>query len=240
MEQTVLSVRGEAERTVSPDYATVHSSLRGAGPSKAEALALVRETQDAVTGALGGLGGSALTIDTRRAPLAWSVGHVNTYPVRKLDKETGRSRRTGGVRATASLLVVARDLTLLDRVAQVLAQQARLHIGGIGWGVDDDNPEWRSVRADAIAAAIAKGRDYAVALGGAVRSVQHIADAGLLSADPAGAHMSARASSEAVALASSGSGSPRTPSLDPVPQQLRAVIEARLVAEVPALKSDAE
>lgn len=239
MEQTVLSVRGEAQRTVSPDYATVHCGLRGAGPSKAEALALVREAQDAVTGALGELGGTALTVETRRGPLTWSVGHVNTYPVRRLDKATGRSRRTGRVRATASLLVVPRDLTLLDRVAQVLAQQARLHIGGVGWGVDDDNPEWRSVRADAIAAAIAKGRDYAVALGGAVRSVEHVADVGLLSADRAGAHM-ARASSEAVALGAGGSGRPRTPSLDPVPQQLQAVIEARLIADVPALEPDAE
>ena len=36
------------------------------------------------------------------------------------------------------------------------------------------------MRADAVQAAIAKGRDYAAALGGTLRSVEHIADAGLL------------------------------------------------------------
>lgn len=169
--------------------------------------------------------------------MTWSVGTMNTHPVRKFDKATGRSTLTGRVRANAALLVVTRDLTLIDPVGRALKQQDRLHIQWIGWGADEDNPQWRTVRADAIAAAIAKGSDYAAALGGSVRSVEHIADVGLLSGDPADYRRTTRYSLEAVALSSSGGG--RTPSLDPVPQELHAVIEARLVADVPTLTSDA-
>jgi uncharacterized protein len=40
--------------------------------------------------------------------------------------------------------------------------------------VDWDNPGWHDVRAAAIEAAIAKGRDYATALGGQLRTVEHM------------------------------------------------------------------
>jgi hypothetical protein len=49
--------------------------------------------------------------------------------------------------------------------------------------VDWDNPAWPDVRAGAIQAAIAKGHDYAAALGGSLRTVEQIADAGLLGGD---------------------------------------------------------
>ncbi|HEX7993494.1 MAG TPA: hypothetical protein VF506_06190 [Streptosporangiaceae bacterium] len=44
-------------------------------------------------------------------------------------------------------------------------------------------PAWREVRAAAIRDAIAKGRDYAAALGGGLRAVEHIADPGFLAGD---------------------------------------------------------
>ena len=85
------------------------------------------------------------------------------------------------------------------------------------------------MRADAIQAAIAKGRDYAAALGGTLRSVEHIADAGLLGGD---ASQFAFTGSRAVARAASRGGEePDAPSLDPVPQELAAVIEARFTAD---------
>lgn len=233
----MVSVRGEARRTVAPDYASFQCGLRGGGRSQAEALAAVRQTQDAIVGALEQLGGVALTAQTGRARLTWSVGTMNTRRGRKFDKATGRSTPTGRIRANAALLVVARDFALLDPVRQALAQQDRLRIHGIGWSVDDDNPAWPVVRADAIAAAITKGSDYAAALGGSIDSVEHIADAGLLSGEPSRFPMPLHAGWQADTL--SGTGGTGGPSLTPVPQELSAVIEARLVAEVPALTSNA-
>jgi uncharacterized protein YggE len=85
------------------------------------------------------------------------------------------------------------------------------------------------VRAAAVQAAIAKGRDYAAALGVSLRGVEHIADAGLLgggNTQPGftGRYAMARA-------ASRGGEEPDAPSLDPVPQELAAIVEARFTAD---------
>lgn len=175
MAQTILSVRGEARRTVSPDYAVCHFGLQAVDGSTAAAL-----------------------------------------------------ERVAGLQATAA----CRELDSLAAVVEALAVIDGVSFGGVTWLVDHDNAGWRLVRADAIAAALAKGSDYATALGGTVRSVEHVADQGLLSdGDHAGPH-------DVVSLAaraSAGGGDRPVPRLDPEPQELRAVIEARLVAEVPAL-----
>lgn len=82
------------------------------------------------------------------------------------------------------------------------------------------------VRAAAIQAAIRKGSDYATALGGSLRTVEHVADAGLLGGDGA----QHRVASPMARAAAAAGGEPDAPSLDPVPQELVAIIEARLTA----------
>ena len=99
----------------------------------------------------------------------------------------------------------------------------------VQWSVDHDNAAWAAVRADAIEAALLKGRDYASALRGELVSVDHIADAGLLGGDATQAMERFRAQS----LAAGGGGG--TASMTPVPQVLTAVIEARLTAVIAAL-----
>jgi uncharacterized protein YggE len=104
----------------------------------------------------------------------------------------------------------------------------------VDWNVDWDNPAWPQVRAAAIQAAIRKGHDYAAALGGSLQSVEHIADAGLLgdSGDGGSFRFSGRASR---AMAAGAGGGSDAPSLDPVPQELAATIEARFTATGVAL-----
>ena len=97
----------------------------------------------------------------------------------------------------------------------------------VSWHVDWDNPAWSDVRAAAVQAAIAKGRDYAAALGGSLRGVEHIADAGLLGG---GNPESGLTGVRAARAAGSGAESD-TPSLDPVPQELAAIVEARFTAD---------
>lgn len=97
----------------------------------------------------------------------------------------------------------------------------------VSWHVDWDNPAWPEVRAAAIQAAIRKGRDYAAALGGSLLNVEHIADVGLLGGGETGRY---RFTSATATLAASGGAEPGTPSLDPVPQELTATIEARFTA----------
>lgn len=236
VEQARLSVRGEAVRTVAPDYVRLHCSLGVTADSKSDALAGVRAVQQRVVGALGDIGGVVLTVASGRGALTWSMGAVGTYEEHDFNKVSGGHGPTGRVVASGTVVITARDMGLLADLAGALAAVDRLNVDHVSWHVDGDNPAWREVRSDAIAAAIDKGRDYAAALGGAVTKVEHVADPGLLgSGDGPSAHavplgFAARASAETSA------GGTDTPSLDPVPQEIRAVVEARLVAEVAPLR----
>lgn len=108
-----------------------------------------------------------------------------------------------------------------------LAAHEDLSVHEVSWDVDWDNPAWPQVRAAAIRAAISKGRDYAAALGGSLRTVEHIADTGLLGgADGQSRFVTGRAVHAASMTAESD-----VPSLDPVPQELTATIDARLTAD---------
>lgn len=238
MSEAVLSVRGEARRTIAPDYLTLHCWLNAAAASKLDALAQVQAVQQRLVAMLTGLGGAVLTVDTQRGSLTWSVGSVSTNEEHDFDKTTGRHGATGRVVANAAVVVTLRDVALLPDLGEGLASVDQLHVAAVDWHVDSDNAAWRDVRADAIAAAIAKARDYATALGGGVVRVEHIADAGLLASRDE--HFATRGSSPFHATASAaGSGGPtHTPSLDPVPQEIYAVVEARLIASVAALRPD--
>jgi uncharacterized protein YggE len=225
--QTLLSVRGEAEHTVAADQASIHCSARTIQESKRAAIATVSETVTAVAGALAALGGEVLTVSTARASLTWSTHSIQTNP--EYEKANGTHGPTGRHEATASFRMAVRDFALLSQVEAVLADQEGLDVHSVSWSVDDDNAGWALVRADAIRAALLKGHDYAAALGGSVTSVEHVADAGLLGESSSPRTFQAHATS----LAGGGDSA----SLDPVPQVLRAVIEARLTAAIGPLAS---
>jgi len=224
-DEVVLSVRGEAQRAVAPDAAVLYGQLSAFAPSKAEALALVRAAQDVLVTALSALGAVPLTAAAERSPLTWSVTSVATHDERIYDPDA----TAGRIFASAHLNVTVRDLRQLDEVAGTLGRQSALELHGASWRVDPDNPAWPPVRAAAIDAAIAKGRDYAAALGGTLRRVLQVADAGLLGNDDAVGEY------EGTPAALAMGGHSAMPSLDPVPQELRAVIEARLLADVPPI-----
>ena len=109
----------------------------------------------------------------------------------------------------------------------MFARQEGFYVDGVSWHVDDDNPAWAAVRAAAIEAAIRKGRDYAGALGSALTGIEHIADTGLLGGTgPARTRLPCRFEDAGPA----GGDDLDAPSLDPVPQELTAAIEARFTA----------
>jgi uncharacterized protein YggE len=225
----LLSVRGEARRMVAPDNAQVDVTIAVSRGSKAEAAGAAAAGLDRLTADLAALGGVALEAATGRRSLTWSAQSMATYAERAHDQDTGQYEPTGQVIAAVAVVVAVRAFELLDALGAVLAGRETVTVQGVTWHVDWDNPAWPRVRADAVQAAIGKGRDYAAALGGTLRSVEHIADAGLLGGDNrqsgfTGRRMVARA-------ASSGGEELDVPSLDPVPQELAAIIEARFIAD---------
>jgi len=222
----LLSVRGEARKIVSPDYATVAATVASSAGSKERAVRAAAEALESLTADLETRGGIALDVSTERRPLTWSAQSVTTREEQSHNDRTGRYERTGNFTATVAVTVTVRDFELLDAL---LAAHEKVSVHQVTWDVDWDNPAWPEVRADAIQAAIRKGRDYATALGGSLRSVEHIADAGLLSGDST-QHRPTRAVAFGRA-AHAAAGDPDAPSLDPVPQELTAIIEARLTAD---------
>jgi hypothetical protein len=237
-EQVVISVRGEAERACAPDFVTLHCSITVTADLKVEALEKLAAERQTLVSHLAELGGAPLTVQTRRAALTWSVGSVGTEDEHDFDKATGRHGRTGRVIASAHAVITSRALTRLEDLGKALASVPGLHFEGVGWHVDVDSEQWRGVRSDAIAAAIAQGRDYAAALGGTVTRVEQIADAGLLAGDHGDEVRVAHAASGSVAFSGRGSGPAEFTTLDPVPQVIRAVVEARLAAEVEPLSAE--
>lgn len=131
--------------------------------------------------------------------------------------------------------IVVRSFDLLESLGAILARHEDLDVRWVTWQVDDENPSWSAVRADAIASALRKGRDYAQALGASLLAVEHLADTGLLGGSN-GPNRVVQAWHATSFWESGGSGDePDTPPLDPVPQELSAGVEARFRATPAAL-----
>ena len=232
----VLSVRAEARQLVAPDYAVLDGVIEHTADSKAAAVRSVTATLDRVTADLAAQGAVPFDEGTARSPLTWSAHSWTAHEERYHDRDTGRLIRPGQVTATVTLRVTVRDLATLGELTRVLAAHPGLEVHAVWWHVDWDNPAWPQVRADAIAAAIGKARDYAAALGSAVRQVEHVADVGLLGGEVA-PHETGRVMNASLRAPRVGMEGPDTPTLTPVPLELIATIEARFrtthVAVVP-------
>jgi uncharacterized protein YggE len=227
---TVISVRGESQRTVAPDQAFIYVNVLATGDTKPAASSDVARALSAVTAELAELGGESLTSLTTRAPLTWSTHSIQTWVEHSVDQITGAKGRTGRHQASASVLINVRDFQLLGPVEGIVSGNDMVDVGSVRWSVDEDNPAWAHVRADAIRAALHKGQDYASALGGSIVSVEHVADAGLLGGDTWD-----RKAHRANGVSLGHSGGQDSATLDPVPQELSATIEARLNATIEPL-----
>ena len=220
----LISVRGEARISVPPDSAELSGAIETTADTKAAALRVVAAALDELTSDLAALGGLPLDVHTARGALTWSARSASTSP-EYTDKRTGEYAPTGRTMASVSVLVIVRDLGLLDLLGDRLAASESYRLHQVSWQVDWDNPAWAQVRADAIRAAVAKARDYAATLGGHLSQIEHIADPGLLSAAASERWMSSGAG---LARRASMSGEAGWPDLDPVPQELSVLIDARL------------
>lgn len=222
----LLSVRGEARRMVPPDCAVVTAGIECQRGSKAEAVRAAAAELDSLTADLAAQGGVALDIGTGRRPVTWSAQSATTHAEHAYDDKTGRQQPTGQMTAAVAVVITVRAFGLLDALGALLAAHEPISVHNVAWQVDWDNPAWPDVRAAAIQAAIRKARDYATALGGSLRTVEHVADAGLLDGDSAQPRFTGTSK-----MAHAAAAEPDAPSLDPVPQELVAIIEARFTAD---------
>ena len=232
----VLTVRGEATRRVAPDVAVLSGSITRTESSKAEALAATAAAQGRLTEDLSRLGAVPLALDSEDEPLTWSAYSTSTQAETRYNTETQRPEETGRVIATVRITVAARDMARLKELSAALAHHESFHIHHVSWQVDDNNPGWTEVRRDAIHAAMRRARDYAEALGTSLAAVEQVADTGLLEGSP---RREPSAVGAPMMLASRAAFDPEdaadAPSLDPVPQTVWAVVEARFLTAAATL-----
>jgi uncharacterized protein YggE len=220
---------------VPPDSASVFGSLEVVAESKVAALEEAGRVANQITDAVAALGGVAQAANTEAHPLTWSTRTVGTRREQIHNFQTQQPEETGRVFAHVAMQFAVRDFELLDALGDQLAEHEMFNIHGVNWHVDDDNPGWPSVRAEAIHAAIRQGRDYAAALGCSLIRVEHIADAGLLGSREPEAARGGRVMASAMRMGGDPGGGP---SLDPVPQELSATIEARFTTTPVTLAPD--
>lgn len=229
-EGAVLTVRGEATRRVAPDTGVLTGSIVCIESSVAAAMAAAGAAQARLNEDVAGLGAVPLTLETENAPLTWSAFSMSTQAESKYNTRTNRQEETGRFIATVRIRLAARDMGRLDDLSAVLARHDAFEIHHIYWQVDDENPGWSAVRRDAIQAAVRRAHDYAEALGASLVGVEQVADTGLLEEGGPGRGRQA----EPMALAAMGAPARAeeadAPSLDPVPQEVWAVVEARFRA----------
>jgi uncharacterized protein YggE len=221
---TTISVRGEARHVVPPDLVVISVVVNVRDPDRQDALDRAGRAQAAVVGALRELGGVVLAVSSVDAPLTWATRSFAAHRDEEWDEH--KARRHVGWRVHVPVAVTLRDLTKLDAVGSAVSTVPDVDVSHAQWQVDARNPAWPVVRAAAITDAFAKARDYAAALRGEVTALVHVADEGLLGGpDRRSYGVLQRASAVAGEV---GEG----PALDPAPQEIDAVIEARFEARV--------
>lgn len=228
--EVVVSVRGEALATVDPDTAMVRVGFTLTADSRSEASIEAGRLLETVASDLAALGGKVRTADTDDHPLTWATTSVSSQPEFNPDPGLGPTGRTGRTIASAQIEVRVRDFDLLPSLQAVLDGHEGLQMHAVGWYVDPENAAWRLVRGEAIHDAIGRGRDYAHALGGELARIEHLADTGLLGGADRASPPRMLAARSAGAGRPATAGSPQPPPLDPLPQVLSAVVEARFIA----------
>ncbi len=222
----LVSVRASARREIEPDAVQLTGVLRTTGESKAAALSEAAAKLNNLAADFTALGGVRRTVSTASNPLTWLARSSGTETEQGQDSETSRWGPTGRFAAHVALTVTVRDFDLLDGLGAALAQHETVNLHQVAWLVNEDNPQWPLVRADAIHAAIRQARDYATALGGSLTSIEHLSDVGLLGGTGGETYQNAGRRA-AMSAAGQPAGRSDVPSLDPVPQQITAIIEAR-------------
>jgi uncharacterized protein YggE len=213
---TTVAVRGESVREVEPELARFTVVTTAKDKDRQATLERLRERADALRQFLDRFGEAVERRET---------GGLHVYP------EAGRrGERVSAYHGSVSTVVTVTDFAVLGEMMLAVAGQDQTQAHGPTWSLRPDSPVHREARADAVADAIARAREYAAALDAEVLELIELADPGL----------SGRA--EPVATFQgygrpAGMGKSGAPDLelDPQRQRVYAAVEARFTITTPTL-----
>jgi uncharacterized protein YggE len=220
MTEPVVAVRGEINREVAPEIATVSVTVAARDRERQAALTRLSE-RSAALGTL--LDGYAEAIERRE------TSGVYVYP-----ETRGPGERIVGYRGSVTLQLTVVDFAVLGELMLKLADQDQTTVAGPYWALRPDSPAYRQARHDAIGDALTRAREYAEALGARITRLLQLADAGLSGAAPA-ADYGAPQMMRTMSFAAAGDSSAPSFDLEPRLQQVYASVEARFAITEPEL-----
>ncbi|GAB3838881.1 hypothetical protein GCM10027610_043630 [Dactylosporangium cerinum] len=162
---TVVAVRGEATREVDPELAEFTVVVSARDKDRQTTLTRLRERADALRELLDRHGEAVERRET-------SGLHVHAEMGKKGERVTAYS---GSVVTT----VTVHDFAALGELLLTVANQDQTHVDGPRWSLRPDSPVHKEVRRAAVADAIARGKEYAEALGAQVVDLLELSDPGL-------------------------------------------------------------
>jgi uncharacterized protein YggE len=170
--QPIVAVRGEINREVPPEIATVTVTVAARDRDRQAALRRLAERSAALGTVFEAYAGA---IEKRE------TSGVYVYPETK-----GPGERVVGYRGSVTVQLTVTDFAVLGDLMLRLADQDQAGVSGPYWALRPDSPAYRTARHDAIGDALTRAREYAEALGARVVRLVQLADSGLSGADAGG------------------------------------------------------
>jgi uncharacterized protein YggE len=223
IDQTLLSVRGEAVLEVDPEVANVSVTIAARDADRAKAMRLLNERAQAIDTIVRSFGGAVEKVET-------AAVHVSP----QLKNGKPRERISGYVATVHSTITVV-DFGRLGELIALLADHDLVEVAGPWWALRPGSDAHRRARIEATYDAVRRARDYADAVGSDLTGLVELADARLLSdmtgPVPMAAAMAPMRSRQAVA--------PEEFTFDiaPAKQVIYATVEARFTIAAPDLTS---
>lgn len=239
-----IEVRGEAFLETEPELAEITVVTRVDGADRGQVLDLLGERRRAYAAVLDGYGPAIARHEIRtqsvqpRPEVALSpagpLTPVVSGPLGPGNGNGGARAGTGGHLGTATLRVVVADFTMLGELVAGLAELGAAEFRGPRWMLPPGSEVYRRARRVAVRDALARGRDYAEALGCRLLRLVELADDGLTTTPVA---YGSRRGDEALVeeeMLQAGSLAPLV-SVVPERQRVRVRVVARFATSTPMI-----
>lgn len=214
----IVSVRGNAELQVPPEYAQITAWVLTRGRTRDQAEARLVELSRSIEAVLDPL---AAALRRREASAVW------ISPVLRGKRNTVPERFEGRRKWTIDIT----DFSVLPRLLGGLTVGDEVTISGPYWRLEVDSPAYQRARLAAVQDAVSRASAYAAAFGSRIERLVEVSDVGMSSA------MMPVAAAASGLMRSSAERSAPIEELDlsPVDQSANGSIEARFTMSAPDL-----